>query len=187
MDKLLEEKHRIVRQSVRRFCERELRPVAARIGELPQVESVEYGRQWVERFVGLFNLFRLAAYGMGGLFFMAAVFIVANTIRLVLYSRAEEVEILRLVGAPDRFINAPFYVQGLIQGALGAGIGLLALFALFSAVTSENAGSLLGGAFELRFLSPPLWLAVIAGSMGVGWLGCFISLNQWLGRQAREV
>lgn len=164
----------------------DLDAMAAAIGKLPSVDGVEYGRQWVERFVDLFNLFRLAACAMGGLFFMAAVFIVANTVRLVLYSRAEEVEILRLVGATDGFINAPFYIEGLIQGAMGAVIGLACLFAIFSSVASQSAVGLLGGMFQLRFLPPSVWLAVIAGSMFVGWLGCFLSLRHTAGIDPSE-
>lgn len=156
-----------------------LESLVARIDALPVVENVEYGRQWVERFINIFNLFRLAAYGMGGLFFMAAVFIVANTIRLVLYSRAEEVVIMRLIGATDGWIKAPFYIEGLMLGALGAVIGLLVLFVVFSAVASNTAGNLAMGLFQVRFLPPALLGAVVAGSMFVGWLGCFFSLKQF--------
>ena len=154
--------------------------LANRLQSIPQVDEVEYGRKWLNRFTNFFNLFKLAGYAMGGLFFMASVFIVANTIRLVLYSRREEVEIMRLVGATDRFIKIPFYIQGVIQGALGGFIGLAVLFVIFILISSNIEQNLHSELFAIRFLS--LWTlgGIIFCSMSVGWIGCYLSLKQFL-------
>jgi cell division transport system permease protein len=158
----------------------ELSFLAERIGALGTVEEVEYGQQWIQRFSNIINLFRLAGYGIGTLFFMATVFIVANTIRLVLYSRRDEIEIMRLVGATDRFIKIPFYLQGMIQGGLGTLVGLLVLLAGYYSLTTHFNQSASSQLIVLRFFSLGHCSAIICGGVLVGWLGCFVSLKQFM-------
>ena len=154
--------------------------LAGQIDMLTPVQEVEYGQRWIGRFIHLFNLFRLAGYAMGALFFIAAIFIVANTIRLVIYSRREEVEIMRLVGATDNFIKIPFYFEGLIQGALGAIIGLGMLYLAFFFISANVEQEFMPGLFRLKFIPPIILGEILLGSMLVGWLGCYISLKQFL-------
>ncbi len=154
--------------------------LALQIKSLPLIDEVEYGQKWLGRFASIFNLFKLAGYAMGGLFFIAAIFIVANTIRLVLYSRREEVEIMRLVGATDRFIKAPFYIEGLIEGLMGGVIGLGVLFVMFMAISSNMEQDISSGMISIKFLSCKILLGILAGSMVVGWLGSYLSLKQFL-------
>ena len=111
---------------------------------------------------------------------MAAVFFVANTIRLVLYSRQEEVAIMRLVGAEEVFIRTPFYIQGLLQGAIGSLLGLLVLFAIYSLAATNVQESLGMLSFQLRFLPLSFCVGTLGAGMFVGWLGCFLSLKQFM-------
>jgi len=154
--------------------------LAARLGSLKPVDEVEYGQVWLGRFTNILNLFRLTGFAMGSLFLVATVLIVANTIRLVFYSRQKDVEIMRLVGATDGFIKAPFYIEGLIQGALGGIIGLGALFVLFMFISSNMGRELTSSLFTIRFLSWETFLGIWGCSMFVGWIGCFVSLKQFL-------
>lgn len=154
--------------------------LASRLRLVPLIDDVEYGQQWLGRFSNIVHLFRVAAYAMGILFFTASTFIVANTIRLVLYARREEIEIMRLVGASDRFIKAPFYIEGIIHGAVGGSAGLIALFLPFAYLSLNVKQNFTSGFFQIKFLPPGVILLIIACSMFVGWLGCYLSLKQFL-------
>ena len=154
--------------------------LATQVELLEAVTEVEYGQKWLGRFTQIFNLFKITGYAMSSIFFMAAVFIVANTIRLVIYSRRDEIEIMRLVGAAERFIKIPFYFQGLLQGALGSAFGLGILFAAYLLMASNLEEGLFSGLFHIRFLSPSIMFSIILLSMLIGWFGSYLSLKQYL-------
>ena len=117
---------------------------------------------------------------MGAMFFMATVFIAANTIRLVLYARREEIHIMRLVGATDNFIKFPYYLEGLIQGFCGSLIGLAILFAAFSAIGTHFEQSLSAEMVSIRFFPIQICAIIISGGMTTGLLGSFFSLKQFM-------
>jgi cell division transport system permease protein len=154
--------------------------LAMALEKLEGVSEVEYGQRWIKRIINIFNLFQLTGTVMGALFFMAAIFIVGNTVRLVLYSRREEVEIMRLVGATEQFILAPFYFQSLIQAALGGIIGLAALFMMYMLIQSRITTDMATAFFQPRFLSPLTMLGIVGCGMLVGWLGCHLSVKQYV-------
>jgi cell division transport system permease protein len=157
----------------------QIESIADQITRMPAVESVEYGQQWMERFANLLNLFRFAGMILEGIFFIASGLIVANTTRLVLYSRREEVEIMRLVGATDLFIKAPFYIEGMIQGASGGGVGLFAVYAAYLFMSSKLTSDLASGFWQIRFLSIESIGIIIGCSIGIGLIGCFLSMKQF--------
>jgi cell division transport system permease protein len=154
--------------------------VAARVRSLSEVETVEYGRQWVAAVRRVAHFFQTTGLALMALLLVAAIAIVANTTRLVIYSRQEEVEIMRLVGATEGFIKAPFYIGGMLQGGVAAAAGLGVLFAVFSALATRIEQSGLAGVITLRFLSLEQMAAICLASMLVGWLGCHVSLKQVL-------
>ncbi|MDM8540709.1 permease-like cell division protein FtsX [Desulfococcaceae bacterium HSG9] len=173
---------RMIREAVNN---EKIERLAKQIEALPSVDEVEYGQSWVGHYINIIHLFKLTGYALSGLFFIAAIFIVANTIRLVLYSRQEEVEIMRLVGAEDRFIKAPLYIEGIILGALGGIIGMLALYMTFFYISSNMERHLISGFFNIRFFPTEISCGLVLCSTFVGWLGCFLSLRQFLAKNNR--
>jgi cell division transport system permease protein len=152
--------------------------LAAEIKSISEVDQVEYGQEWLERFYSIFDLFRLIGFVIGGIFVVAAVFIIANTIRLVIYTRRDELQIMRLVGAYERFIKIPFYLQGIIQAGVGAIIGLTILLVGYKyLVSSIEKGFLM---IDVYFLSLKTCMIIVVATMLLGMLGCFVSLLQFL-------
>lgn len=154
--------------------------VAGSIEKLTGVAEVEYGQEWLGRFIRIYSLLKLTGAAMGAVFFMIAVFIIANTIRLALYSRREEVEIMRLVGADDNYIRIPYYVEGLIQGTLGGVLGLTLLSAFYLFLVNRMGQGGYAAVISIRFLPLSAGGSIIVSSALVGWLGCYLSLKQFL-------
>jgi cell division transport system permease protein len=107
---------------------------------------------------------------------------VANTIRLAVYARADEIEILRLVGATRGYIRAPFILEGLLQGLLGAALALLLLFAgyrfLVWRLGLAPAGLLALGAG--RFLEPLQVAGLLVAGAVLGGMGSLLSVRRFL-------
>ncbi|NTW50769.1 MAG: ABC transporter permease, partial [Chlorobiales bacterium] len=75
--------------------------------QIPGITEVQYGEEWVRRFNSFLNFMRLLGGLLGGFLVIAVIFIVSNTIKLTIYSRRDELEVMALVGATRFFIKAP--------------------------------------------------------------------------------
>lgn len=157
--------------------------LASDIKSLPKIDEVEYGQKSLARFSGIINIFKLSGYALGILFFIASVFIVANTVRLVLYARRDEIEIMRLVGATDGFIKTPLYLECIIQGAVGGIIGLILLFVIFRFFISNVDQGIASDLINIKFFSLRALSVILICSMFTGWLGCFLSLKNYMKTQ----
>ncbi|MBN1291939.1 MAG: ABC transporter permease [Candidatus Latescibacteria bacterium] len=105
--------------------------VAERIRKVTNVESVEYGREWMSKMDIFFLLFILMEIILITIIVSACLLIISNTISLTVFARNETIEIMRLVGATDSFIRRPFYFEGFIQGILSGSMAFLILFGAF--------------------------------------------------------
>jgi cell division transport system permease protein len=160
-----------------RGCER-LEGEATQLRTLPGIQDVEFGRQWVGAARDVARLLRTGGMVLSSLLFIAALAIVANTIRLVVYSRREEVAVMRWVGASELFVRAPFYIAGLLQGLAGAGLGLGALYAAFGTLADRPELKVLAEIVPYRFLTPAMTAAILAASTLVGAIGAHLSLGR---------
>lgn len=112
-----------------------VRAIAKRIEVYDFIDDIRFGEEWVEKLHRLRNIATLAAASLGLTFAVVAVIIIGSTIRMAVLARAREIAIMRLVGATDGFIRAPFLIEGFLKGTLG---GVLALVLAWVALIIIN-------------------------------------------------
>ncbi len=143
-----------------------------RLAVLPGVADVRYDRQWLDRLASALSTIRMAGLIVVGLMVVAAAVTVATVVRLGLYARRAEIEIMELVGSPLAFIRGPFVAEGLLQGGIGALLALAVLATAYGVGVGwwgADLQALLDGGVE--FLPPRLGAYVVVGGMAVGGLG----------------
>ncbi len=154
--------------------------LAASLRSLPGVVDVRYDQQWLSRLLGAVGIVRTIGVLLGSILTLAAALTVANVVRLALYARRDEIEIMRLVGAPQAYVRGPFIVEGVLQGGIGAVVALAALGALFVAVRVRYLEPLAAAInlSSVRFLPFELALALVVGGMVVGCVGGMVAAWQ---------
>jgi cell division transport system permease protein len=147
--------------------------LVARVRTLPGVADVRYDRQWLSRLVAAVAVIRGIGLALGILLAVAAALTVANVVRLALYARRDEIDIMQLVGAPQVYIRGPFVMEGTLQGGLGAAVALLALGVAFLALRARYLAPLAAAInlSSVRFLPLDLCIWLVVGGMAVGCLG----------------
>ena len=152
---------------------------------LPEVDQAEYDYAWVQRLQAMVQIGQRLGVIFSILLGGGVVLIIGNTIRLAIFSRRQEIEINKLIGATNGFIRRPFLYSGMQQGALG---GLLALAMIYAALSLlAPAVSQLAGSYQSEFaLQVVGWvelllLPLLGGALG--WAGAWLAV----GRHLREI
>lgn len=154
----------------------------ARLRSIPGMGEIQYGEEWVRRFNTFLAFMRVVGALLGGFLVLAVVFIVANTIRLTIYARRDELEIMSLVGATRLFIKMPFLLEGLVQGMAGGLLSLLLLFATYE-LFLQNSGNFLTfnpAAAGLAFLPLEYCAALLFSGVALGVLGSLTALRRFM-------
>lgn len=156
--------------------------VARQLEKSIDIEDLRYGQTWLERFNAFVDMLRFIGIVLGGFLLFAALFIVSNTIKLTLYARRDELEILALVGATMRFIKVPFLLEGAIQGILGGLLSLLFLAIIFKFVIEQSIQSfwLTPADFQLLFLTLNQQITLVVSGMALGLFGSLASLRKFV-------
>jgi cell division transport system permease protein len=151
--------------------------LAARMRQMAGVADVRYDRQWLTRVLSTINVIRGVGLVLGAVLTIAAALTVANVVRLALYARRDELDIMNLVGAPQAYVRGPFVMEGVLQGGIGALVALLALAAAFLALRAPYLVPLASAlnVSSIHFLPMGLCLLLVVGGMAVGCLGGLVA------------
>lgn len=151
-----------------------------RLRALPEVDTAQFDRQWIQRLFAIIEIIKQAVIVLALLLALAVLLIVGNTIRLAIFNRRTEIEVNKLFGATEAFIQRPFLYSGLFHGLGGSlmawGLLSLALYLMNNPVL--RLASLYSSDFSLSGLSPTELLLFCTGGASLGLLGSWVSVKR---------
>ena len=139
------------------------------------VDDVRYGQDWVREVYEIRNIAAAVGLVLGAAFAIVAIIIIASTIRMTVMARAEEIAIMKLVGATDGYIRRPFLLDGLLKGLLGGALALLLTWGANELVSRY--------VLRTEFFDARVVLLGLLGGALLGTIGSVLSV----GRHLRQV
>jgi len=121
------------------------------------------------------QLINAVGIALGGIVVLAAIFLVANTIRLTIYARRLLIRTMKLVGATDRFVRRPFLVEGIVQGFLGGAIAGGVVWGLYRVFLQQIDHAPLSTQAELVLVG-----GLLAGGVLLGWSGSYFAARRFI-------
>lgn len=156
--------------------------VANEIKTIKGINDVQYGAQIAQKVSGILIFVKMLGIGIGGFMLFAIFIIISNTIRISIFSRKDEIEIMKLVGATNLFIEIPFVLEGIIQVLIGASFSILLLyiiFKLFLYKLHSNLSSLLIN-MNISFLPIRTIIILLVCSAILGIVGAILSTDKFI-------
>ncbi len=149
--------------------------LAAKLDQLGGVDEVRYGKEFIDKFASIVKGIYTVDIVVGFIVILSAIFIIANAVRLTVISRRRTIEILKLVGATNPFIVAPFIIEGAFQGGVAAVLSLV----LLRLVTEVSRNAIP----DLTFFSTEKSIVYMVTCVVIGSLGSFMALRKYLQMQ----
>jgi len=144
-------------------------------------ENLSYPQQTIERLNAVTSYMIWGLYGATVLFLIASVLLISNAIRLSIFARRKEIEVMKLVGASDSFVRTPFVFEGLVEGLIGAGLAALAVIWINFLFVDWAGDALPYVPISGEAVNTLLVLALlVAVGVAIGVVGSFLSVTRFL-------
>jgi cell division transport system permease protein len=155
---------------------------ANRLRKEKGLTSVEYPQEWVDRLSLMVLALQWAMWVLAGILFVAVFFIVRSTVRLAILAQKDEIKVMQWIGAPEELIQAPFVLEGMIQGFIGAGLSVLGLWLLLRFLRDQTPTSigLFGSLDHLQFIDWGSIALILAIGCLLGASGSVFSLRRFM-------
>ncbi len=160
----------------------EARGLAQRLAAVPGAKDVDFGNAWLERVEALLRRLRWVGLVLFGALSLGTAVLVSNTLRLGVFARRDEIEIMKLVGATDAYVEIPFLIEGVLQGFCGAGLAVLALLAAHALLAPRLAAAVgaLAPLGRADVLPGNLVLALLGGGAALGLAASALAVGRFL-------
>ena len=147
---------------------------------LPGVQTVDWGGKLTKHVLHVTHVIETFFIAAAILLILASTLLIANTIRLSIFSRRREIEVMKLVGATNWFVRGPFMIEGLLCGLLGA-IGAIVLLIIGKEVLLPSIGTLHTGSEPVKAISLSLNALVLVGvGLALGAAGSGLTIRRFL-------
>lgn len=156
---------------------------ANEIKKIDGVSVIKYGEGMIEQLVSIFDIVRKISIGVVVALILVTAFLITNTIKITIFSRRREIDIMRLVGASNTNIKIPFILEGLFLGVLGSAIPIIATVYGYVAVYNNVGGQLFSPFIKLIQPEPFVYvtsLILLAIGILVGMIGSWRAVRKYL-------
>jgi len=153
--------------------------IKAALAKLEGVADVQCSEEWLNNFRQIMDMVESIFFVVGGLLCLCVIFIMINTIKLTIFYRNAEIEILKLVGATDWFIKVPFLLEGIVQGILASALTLLMLGGGYLFFATKEIQFFGMNSLDLVFISFGHMALLFLISVALGMIGSLIAIGRF--------
>ena len=161
----------------------EIKYIADEISKIDGVDIVKYGEGMIEQLVSLFEMVRKISIGMVIALVVVTAFLITNTIKITIFSRKREIQIMRLVGASNINIKIPFIMEGLFLGLMGSIVPILITIFGYNKLYTEFDGQLFSPFIKLIVPEPFVYMisiVLLLIGIAVGMFGSYAAVRKHL-------